>query len=451
MTLIAASLLGYMVFIIGEFSFGERGYAFTISFYSVDGLSNGSNVSMSGVRIGKVTNIEISDDQVLVGVYIRDKNIRVRRNSTFTITTAGLMGEKYVEIMPTRDFTSPYVSPNDTVAGTDPTRMDEIFEQGNILLQKLQELTDSARDIIDDPELKDNTRMLFRNARIASDRISEVALIVRNRTDEIIDGLESILSRIDQQLESNQQDIRDMIKNFKKFSLDLSDITKENRHELKQIVANITSTTKRLDHIMSELQKNNQLTDDLKATIESVRDASDNAKIITDEVREIIADKEIRKKISTGLDDAHRLAQAVDKVFLNIRQTRIDFKYLLRYHRKAEEFISDLNVDLYPSEKTFYRLGVEDVGGEDLFTLMAARDADTSLVKRGGIISSKVGLGIDYFMSNELGLSVDLVDVPDSEVRFKAGYRMNENVRFELRIDDLTDKKDVNFGFEYKF
>jgi len=79
MTLIAMLLLIYMMFIIGDISFSEHGYRFAISFYSVNGLSEGSMVSMAGVKIGKVEKIEISDDQVFVHVYIRDKRHRIRR------------------------------------------------------------------------------------------------------------------------------------------------------------------------------------------------------------------------------------------------------------------------------------------------------------------------------------------------------------------------------------
>ena len=180
MTLIAVALLSYMVFVIGDLSFTEQGYEFVVSFYSVNGLSKGSTVSMSGVKIGKVTSIEIRDDQVYVHVYIQDKNMRIRRKSTFTISTAGLMGEKFVEIMPTRDYSSPYVVNGDIVPGTDPTRMDELFEQGNVLIQKLQELTASAKDIIGDPELKENTRIMFRNARNASDKMNDIISSVKS-------------------------------------------------------------------------------------------------------------------------------------------------------------------------------------------------------------------------------------------------------------------------------
>ena len=451
MTLIAAVLLSYMVFIIGDFSFSEQGYSFVISFYSVNGLSKGSTVSMSGVKIGKVTSIEIRDDQVFVNAYIQDKKLHIRRKSTFTISTAGLMGEKFVEIMPTRDYTSPYVSDGEIVAGTDPTRMDELFEQGNVLIQKLQELTASAKDIIGDPELKENTRIMFRNARAASDKMNEIISSVRNRSDRIVESLDNILHRVDGEIEKNREDIRSVVANFRLFSDRLSSITEDSRADFKEILANVRSTTDRLDDMIAKLNKNDKMTDDLRSTIESLRDASDNAKEITREVKEIVADKEIRKKINTGLDDAHKLAQAVDKVFLNIRQTRIDFKYTLRYREDTETFISDLNVDLYPSDKTFYRIGVEDIGGNDNFNLMVARGADTNLVKRGGIISSKVGLGFDYYLAKPIQLSVDLIDTTDSEVRLKAGYLMNENIKFELRIDDAIDKRDVHFGIEYKF
>jgi len=451
MTLIAVALLSYMVFVIGDLSFTEQGYEFVVSFYSVNGLSKGSTVSMSGVKIGKVTSIEIRDDQVYVHVYIQDKNMRIRRKSTFTISTAGLMGEKFVEIMPTRDYSSPYVVNGDIVPGTDPTRMDELFEQGNVLIQKLQELTASAKDIIGDPELKENTRIMFRNARNASDKMNDIISSVQKRSDSIVESLDNILKRVDDEIIKNRDDIRAVVANFRLLSDRLSSMTEDSRTDIREIVSNVRNATDKLDSMIEELNRNNKMTDDLRNMIDSLKDASDNARVITQEVKEIVADKEIRKKINTGLDDAHKLAQAVDKVFLNIRQTRIDFKYLLRYHDDTESFFSDLTVDLYPSDKTFYRFGVEDIGGADAFSLMVARSADTNFVKRGGIISSKVGLGFDYYLADVIQLTADFIDTTDSEIRLKAGYLMTENIRFELRIDDAMDKRDVNFGIEYKF
>ena len=83
MTIAALMLLSYLVFIIGDFSFTEKGYEFIISFYSVNGLSKGSLVSMSGVKIGKVTSIEFNDDQVYVFCYISDKSLYKKKQCLY--------------------------------------------------------------------------------------------------------------------------------------------------------------------------------------------------------------------------------------------------------------------------------------------------------------------------------------------------------------------------------
>lgn len=451
MTLIAASLLAYMVFVVGDLSLTEHGYRFAISFYSVNGLSKGSNVSMSGVKIGKVEKIAIIDDQVFVYAYIQDKKFHIRRKSTFTISTAGLMGEKYVEIMPTRDYTSPYVADGEVVSGTDPMGMDDLFEQGTVLVQKLQELTASAKDIIGDPDLKENTKEIFRNARDASARVDDIIASLQDRADNMAANLDKILQNVDDGIAENRDALKKMVANFRDFSKKLSQMSGENRENIKEIIANLKNTSGHLDKMIEELNKNNEMTDNLRATIASLRTVSVDAKKITREVKEIVLDKNIRKKIGRTLDDAHKLANAVDKVFVNIRQTRVDFKYMLRYHRDSEKFLSDVGLDVYPSDSTFFRFAVEDVGDKDLFNLMIGKDADTNFVKRVGIISSKVGIGADYYLGDVMGIGFDVYDPTDAEVRFRANYLLNENIRFELRVDDIADKKEVNFGLEYKF
>lgn len=451
MTLLTSAVLIYMVYVIGDFSFSEKGYNFTISFYAVNGLSKGSNVSMSGVKIGKVTSIEIVDDQVYVHAYISDKKHHIRRKSTFTISSAGLMGEKYVEIMPTRDYTSPYVANGEVIAGTDPVRMDELIEQGSVLLQRLQELTASAKDIIGDPDLKEDTRTMFRNARNASDNINEITVSLRNRSDHIIESLDKILNSVSDEIDKNRKDIKQIVENFKKISDNIEKITGENKENLKEIIANVKSSTDKLDDMIAKLNENDKMTNDIRATMDSLKDASENAKEITKEVKEIIVDKDIKKQVSTTLDDAHKLAKAVDKVFLNIQQTRVDFKYLLRYHKDTEDFLSDINVDIYPNSTYFFRIGMEDVGNDNDINAMLARDADTRFIKRAGIMKSKVGIGVDYKVAKDLMLSVDLIDTKDSEVRLKASYLINEHITFELRLDDAADDEKINFGLEYVF
>lgn len=451
LTLVACGLLVYMMFVIGDIGLRETGYRFTVSYYSVNGLSQGAAVSMAGVKIGKVERIEIRDDQVFVHCYIRDKGHRIRRRSSFTIGTSGLMGEKFVEIIPTRDQTSPYLAPSSSVDGTDPMRMEELFEQGNELLKKLQGLTATAKDIVGDPELKSSFKGILRNAEKASERVAGMIESVQGKAESIVGHLDSVLAKVDSEIDVNRENLRDIVSNIKDFSKRLSLITEENRGSIREMLENVRNVSSKLDTMIEDLNKEKKMTENLKATVESLKKASENAREITREVKEIITEKDIRGKIKSSLDDAHKIAQAVDKVFLNIKQTRIDFKYLLRYNREVEEFFSDMCVDIWPNENSFYRLGVEDIGGDPNFNLQLARDANSKLVKRGGVISSKVGLGVDYQWAEDITYSIDVIDTRNTQGRFTTSFTVKPGLKLQLRVDDITNKKDVNFGVEYKF
>ncbi|MBF0547114.1 MAG: MCE family protein [Candidatus Riflebacteria bacterium] len=448
---IALILLAYMVFVIGDIGITESGYRFYVTFYSVNGLTPGSSVLMAGVKIGKVEKIEIRDDKVYVQTYIKDSRHKIRMGSNFSIGASGLMGEKFLEIIPTRDYTAPYVAPEREVTGIDPTRMEELFDQGNDLLKRLKGLVSSARDVIGDPELKKSTRNLLKNAEITSENIREMAGSLKAKVDNIVGHLDNVLGKIDNEIDKNRDNIRNLIENLRDFGKNLSQISTENKDSVREMLKNIKRVSERLDTMIGDLNKDHAMTENLRSTVESLKKASDNAKEISREVKEIIVEKDVRKKIITSLDDAHKIAQAVDKVFVNFKQTRIDLKYLLRYKKEDNALFSDLMVDIYRNENNFYRLGVEDIGGNPLFNLMLARDAQTRLIKRGGVISSKVGLGFDYRWADDMSYSLDFIDTRDPKIRFTSAYSIKPGLVLQLRVDDIAKEKDINFGIEYKF
>lgn len=451
MTLVTLSLLIFMVFKIGDLSLTEKGYEFTISYYNCTGLSKGSGVSMSGYRIGKVTGIQLREDMVYVHCYINDSNVHIRRNSTFTIAGEGLMGDKHVEIVPSRDYTAPYVANKEIIYGTTPMSLDQLVDQGHVLVQRLQELTSSAKDIIGDPVIKENTRAIFINARNSSDNIKEITDSIRGRSDHIIESLDKILKNVNSEIEKNRNDIKQIVENFRKISTDIDKITNGSRDNINTIIANLKATTDKLDNMIAKLNEGDKLTTDVKDTINSLKATSENAKEITREVKEIVVDKDVRAKLNTTLDDAHKLARAVDNVFVSIKQIRIELKYLLRYHKETEDFLSDLTLDVYKNPSSFFRLGIEDIGRENDVNAMIGLDADSKFIKRAGVIRSKVGIGFDYVLGKNLTLSADAIDTKKTELRLKAKFAFNDHVAFELRVDNATRDEEINFGLEYMF
>ncbi len=77
---------------------GNEGFEVTARFEDISGLKVRSPVTMSGVRIGRVTKIDFDDQalQAVVTMRIDRQHKTLPKDSTASIYTAGLLGEKYI-------------------------------------------------------------------------------------------------------------------------------------------------------------------------------------------------------------------------------------------------------------------------------------------------------------------------------------------------------------------
>lgn len=84
--------------------FSGNTYALSAKFTAVNGLRPGSNVEISGVPVGKVASISL--DPVLYRAEIRmyiENAVGIPIDSTAAVKTSGLIGDKYISIIPGGD------------------------------------------------------------------------------------------------------------------------------------------------------------------------------------------------------------------------------------------------------------------------------------------------------------------------------------------------------------
>lgn len=81
---------------------GSHGYRVTARFENIAGLKVRAPVTMGGVDIGRVTDISYDqqDYEAVVTMRIEPKYNRIPIDSSASIFTAGLLGEKYVGVEP---------------------------------------------------------------------------------------------------------------------------------------------------------------------------------------------------------------------------------------------------------------------------------------------------------------------------------------------------------------
>jgi phospholipid/cholesterol/gamma-HCH transport system substrate-binding protein len=101
---VTAGLLcaGYMAVKLGNFSlFAEAPQVLYARFTSVSGLKVGSPVEIFGIQVGNVQKIEIDTAKGMALVQIGlKKGIKVYDDAIASIKTAGLIGDKFIQVDP---------------------------------------------------------------------------------------------------------------------------------------------------------------------------------------------------------------------------------------------------------------------------------------------------------------------------------------------------------------
>ena len=82
-------------------------YALTASFRSVACITVGSDVRLAGVKVGSITGLSLNPTTFFADAVIRlDKTILLPDDSAILISSEGLLGGNYVEILPGGSLTN---------------------------------------------------------------------------------------------------------------------------------------------------------------------------------------------------------------------------------------------------------------------------------------------------------------------------------------------------------
>jgi phospholipid/cholesterol/gamma-HCH transport system substrate-binding protein len=101
--LVIAIALGFFLFMYSTTGVGRGsgGYHLTAKFKNVEGINVGSDIRMSGIKIGSVTNQSLDNktfDAILT--FAIDPAIKLPDDSTAKITSEGLLGGKFIALEP---------------------------------------------------------------------------------------------------------------------------------------------------------------------------------------------------------------------------------------------------------------------------------------------------------------------------------------------------------------
>ncbi len=154
----------------------------------VRGLRRGAPVWFSGIEIGSVKDIKLDP---IVGTYVtmsisQDDIKFVKKDSTASVMTMGLLGDKYVEISSGSSDAEP-VNPGDILQGTQQLEIQDIVAASSKSLAKVTDFVGKLESLLDKFEKSQGTVAKFLNDPSIYDNLKEttatLSVIVKDIND----------------------------------------------------------------------------------------------------------------------------------------------------------------------------------------------------------------------------------------------------------------------------
>lgn len=478
--LLGLLILTYFTFRVSKWGgIGERGYKLTVDFETAAGLEPKANVKMAGVPIGKVEEIQLVGNRARLVLRIQE-GVHIPLDSVASIQTQGLLGEKYVEILPGKE-TARMLPPGGRIANTvPPTNLDEIVRKVSQISDDLKKFTQSLSETFGTEEGKKALKEILANVQETTAALKTVVVANEDRLNRILANVDNLSGDLKDIASANKENLRETIANLRAFSETLknetpglakkleemservSTVVGENRENLRESIANLKTASAKLDN-----------------TLESARAVL--AKIDRGEgtLGKLVNDNTVADSLTNTLDGINRYVRKTEalKTFLD---------YRLEYQVKPSEFKHYVNLRLQPAADKYYMIGVVDdprgrldtttttttVDGSPPVTtteesfknklkisaIVAKRFSDLTI--RGGVLESTGGLGLDYeLLKDRLTVGVDAFDFTrkDAKAHLKVygNYDIVKNLYITGGVDDiLNNKNDFRtffLGFGIKF
>ena len=244
-------LLGIGLFVFG-FSYLKSNDIFVSdrTFYAVyddvEGVVNGTPVTVNGFPVGSIQNISFFKNNSLLVKFRVENDIKFSINSIAQIYETGLIGGKALAIIPANDNSRVAVY-NDTLASSVAPGLTELV---NEKLSPLQENIESM--IVSANNVLDKVNAIFDDPTRANLRTSV------SDFSETIKDLKETSKMIKSVMKSNKLSIDQTITNVLDISTDLSEISKTiNQSELSTTMKNFKNSSEGLSRVLNNINEGN--------------------------------------------------------------------------------------------------------------------------------------------------------------------------------------------------
>ena len=416
-----------------------KGYTLTAIFDNAQGLNTKTRVYLAGIQIGYVEDIKLHDDKALVVLRIMP-DIQIEENAKAVIRTKGLLGEKYIEIVPGNEQAA-VIPPGGQITFTEsPPDFEELMNKLNSIASDVKSVTQSLNEVFGGSKGTRNIKEMVDNL---NKTIIHMDLLITSTNANLNKTFDSF-NTFAQALKEQGPDI---LTNLAQISEELHSIISENKQSVNETIENINRVSKELDKTLANLEV-----------------ITNNLKQGKGTIGKLLTDKKTEEQVTKAISGLSTMVGGTSR-FRTIVSYRGEYQFL--YHNIK----SYLDLRLQPTWDKYLLLGVvDDPGGysSTSTTYTTVKDVNTGTVQqtqtitnhisdqlklnaelakrisyftfRGGIIESTGGIGVDIDTPNdEAQLSVEMFNFnkqPYPEIKTMLSISI---LRYFLLSGGITD------------
>lgn len=314
-----------------------NGYKLYGDFKSVNGLLLNSVVKYRGYPIGRVTDIAPNPQKIEVEFFVQAE-VSIPIGSTVKVVFDGLVGEKYLEIIPNIHSDIAY-EPEGRLVGYATSGLSDFIDVGTQNLLELRAVLETMTDIFGDKEI--------------SYAIKDVVL-----------------------------SMQDTAKNIDKIVDELSNVSGSEE------VVNILKNTDQLMHVLSDTITRNDL-NKLKTTIENLETFSVN-------LNEFFSDETFKESLLNTLNESKVTFERSNTFLETVSNIKFKPDVDFSYNSHISGIVYQLNAKFWLDE-AFLKFGFGNYFEADkLIDVQIGNTLSQTVMLRYGLIKATGGVGIDY-------------------------------------------------------
>ena len=217
----------------------------SILFDRVGGLTGGDPVTLSGVEVGRVSDMELRGDSVRVMVSLRS-DVELREGLHARLVSAELMGGKRVELLngkgPVIGKDQPAISGRYLPGLAEITTMFDLYRSdiANIL-KDVRETVQNLREVLGTTEQSGNLQYALQSMTDTARRLDSLIIYNMDKVNQTVDNMETTSSVLRNLLEGEEPRAREMLASTQKLIYRLHSLADTSSALISRISADSSS------------------------------------------------------------------------------------------------------------------------------------------------------------------------------------------------------------------